>query len=167
MSNHSYKCKNGEKVCRLCLKNEKFKISLLCTYAQQEHILPRIEKYLQIKIPTEEKSSKYICYDCFSNLKFIERSVSLAQQNQKYFEHSQQSSENNIFDDESLHTPTEITEPEMSANFINRKKNVTFTYAEEDSQQLFKPTVKTAAVKTGNKRFPFKNGKRNKNKLDL
>lgn len=108
------------KICRICLKDEKFTISIFCDYAKELNIHSRIETYLQIKIDRSDSLPKYICYDCFSNLEFVENFINKVKTTQTTLGTKEESGDS-LFDDASFHTPPNLQTTKSDANTLIKK----------------------------------------------
>ncbi|GLV31192.1 poils au dos [Carabus blaptoides fortunei] len=108
------------KICRICLKNEKFTISIFCDYAKELNVHSRIETYLQVKIDRSDSLPKYICYDCYSNLEFVEKIINKARNSQTTLGTKEESGDS-LFDDASFHTPPNVTTKSIAKSLMKKK----------------------------------------------
>lgn len=132
--------KNYEKLCRICLKDDKFKIQIFCEYAKKANVQTRIQQYLQINVQLNDTLSKYICYRCFSQLELFEDFYNKAQTAQNTLNESDKYSENVLFEDESLKTPPQ--NDSITKNYARKQtKRYSTSVLDTDPDNIFKPKI--------------------------
>lgn len=119
-----------EKICRLCLKCDKFSISIFSNYVKEKNIRSNIEEYLRIQINRSDKVTKYICYQCLSHLDFIKKFVKTAKQSQIILQDDNNSSES-LFSENSFQTP-----PPVEQNNVEAKRKCGYIDSSEATQTI-------------------------------
>lgn len=113
------------KLCRICLEDEKFSVSVFCEYSQKLNVNYRIKKYYNIEIFKNDDLPKHICYNCLSNLKTIETHVESALKKQNLLKKNP--SERTFLDDQCF----------QEENRKPRRNSVNFFLNNSNSEELF------------------------------
>lgn len=135
--------KYSENSCRICLKNDKFKISIFCEYARKSNVQQRIKKYLQINTQSDDPYPNNICYQCLSRLEMVEKIINDAQIAQSNLKDSESYTQDSFFDDESLQDPVK----NKSKNMIDENSDTEIGWRSridckpENSKKKFKSNL--------------------------